>query len=155
VRPAAAAILQGGLAAATLDLAYAVLRQLGRGRDPEWTLQLVASGWLGQDAFAGGAPAAILGFVSHYGIVLAAAAAYWLAGLRLRALRTRPVASGAAFGIAVYLVMNFLVLPLSAFPFDPPHPPLVLLEGFVSHALLVGLPIALVCARHARRLHAS
>ena len=51
------------------------------------------------------------------------------------------------FGILVYLFMNFVVLPLSAFPFDLSYPPLRLLEGFVSHGFLVGIPIALAISR--------
>jgi hypothetical protein len=43
--------------------------------------------------------------------------------------------------------MNFVVLPLSAFPFDLSYPPLRLLEGFVSHAFFVGIPIALAMSR--------
>jgi len=42
----------------------------------------------------------------------------------------------------VYLFMNFVVLPLSAFPYHLKYPFLRLLEGFGSHAILVGLPIA-------------
>ena len=50
---------------------------------------------------------------------------------------------GALFGVLVYLFMNFVVIPLSAFPFKLSYPPLWLLEGFVSHAVFVGIPIAL------------
>ena len=45
------------------------------------------------------------------------------------------------------LFMNFIVLPLSAFPFKLTYPPATLLRGFVSHGLLVGLPIALASKR--------
>jgi hypothetical protein len=43
----------------------------------------------------------------------------------------------------VYLFMNFVVLPLSAFPFTLSYTPMRLLEGFGSHALFVGVPIAI------------
>ena len=53
------------------------------------------------------------------------------------------VSVGTIFGICVYLVMNFVVLPLSAVPFKLSYPPATLFQGFVSHAILVGIPIAL------------
>jgi len=55
------------------------------------------------------------------------------------------VPCGLAFGVAVYFFMKYVVLPLSAVPrvgsFEP--------AAMVGHALLVGLPIA-VLARPAK-----
>lgn len=137
------AVLVGGGIAATLDILYACVRSAGHGRSPEWVLQSVASGLLGKAAFESGAAGAALGLVCHYAILFVAAAVYLLASQRMPALRARPIACGALFGVAVYLVMNFVVLPLSAFPFHLSYPPMRLLEGFASHALFVGVPIAL------------
>lgn len=137
------AILTGGGIAATLDIAYAILRSGGYGRSPLWVLQSVASGWLGSDAFDSGAAGGALGLASHYAILFVAAALYYVASKQIPVLRSRAVACGTLFGILVYLFMNFVVLPLSAFPFDLSYPPLRLLEGFVSHGFLVGIPIAL------------
>jgi hypothetical protein len=62
-------------------------------------------------------------------------------------LRSRAVVCGALFGVLVYLFMNFVVLPVSAFPYQLSYTAARVLEGFVSHALLVGLPIALAIRR--------
>jgi hypothetical protein len=137
------AILVGGGIAATLDILYACVRQAGFGRSPEWVLQSVASGLLGNAAFESGPAGAALGLICHYAILFVAAALYLLASRRLLALRARPIVCGALFGVGVYLFMNFVVLPLSAFPFHLSYPPMRLLEGFASHALFVGIPIAL------------
>jgi hypothetical protein len=142
-----ASILVGGGIAALLDIVYAILRNGGRGRSPEWVLQSVASGLLGERAFEGGAGAAALGLGCHVAILLVAAFVYLQASLRLPLLRTHAVACGLVFGVLVYLFMNFVVLPASAFPFHLTYPPLRLLEGFASHAVFVGLPIALA-VRH-------
>ncbi len=149
-----AATLLGGGIAATLDLVYAIVRQAGRGRSPEWTLQSVASGWLGEDAFTSGSAGAVLGLLSHFVILVVGAGLFVLASLRFPALRSHAAISGLAFGVLVYLFMNFVVLPLSAFPFDLTYTAGRLLEGFVSHAVLVGLPIALA-ARRAGNMAAS
>ncbi|HSD73985.1 MAG TPA: hypothetical protein VLB75_04395 [Steroidobacteraceae bacterium] len=142
-------VLVGGGIAATLDLVYAILRQAGFGGSPLWTLQSVASGWLGEGAFTSGALGGVIGLVSHYGILLVAAAIYLAASKRVHILQTHALASGALFGVLVYLFMNFVVLPLSAFPYPLSYPPLRLLEGFVSHAIFVGIPIALAIRRSA------
>jgi uncharacterized membrane protein YagU involved in acid resistance len=142
-------VLVGGGVAATLDIIYAILRNAGYGMSPLQVLQSVASGWLGEGAFTSGMPGGTLGLVSHYGILFVAAAIYLAASKRLPVLQTRAVACGALFGVLVYLFMNFMVMPLSAFPYKLSYTPLRLLEGFVSHAIFVGLPIALAVRKFA------
>ncbi len=136
-------VLLGGGVAATLDLVYAILRNAGGGKPALWTLQLVGSGWLGPQSFDSGWPAGILGVVSHYSTVFVAAALYYVASRRAAVLRSQPWLCGALFGMLVYLFMNFVVLPLSAFPYQLTYPLPRLLEGFASHAVFVGIPIAL------------
>ena len=136
------AILAGGGLAATFDIVYAFIRSGQHGRSPLWVLQSVASGWLGNSAFEGGMPAGILGVLSHYSILFVAAGLYYVCSRRWVFLASRPIASGLVFGVLVYLFMNFVVLEHSAFPFHPSYPLPKLLEGFASHAIFVGLPIA-------------
>jgi uncharacterized membrane protein YagU involved in acid resistance len=62
----------------------------------------------------------------------------------------RAVLSGLLYGICVYFVMNFVVLPLSAFPTPITHTPSRMAINIVAHMLLFGLPIALA-ARAASR----
>lgn len=143
IRKPVVGVLLGGGVAATLDLVYAVLRNAGGGKPALWTLQLVGSGWLDAESFESGWPGGILGVVSHYGILFVAAALYYAASRRAPVLRSQPWLCGALFGVLVYLFMNFVVLPLSAFPYQLTYPPLRLLEGFASHAVFVGIPIAL------------
>ena len=143
------AILVGGGIAATLDIIYAIVRNGGYGKSPLWVLQSVASGWMGEGAFTSGITGGLVGLLSHYGIVFVAATVYLVASRSFPILGSRAMACGAIFGVLVYLFMNFVVLPLSAFPFDFPYPLARLLEGFVSHALFVGLPIAWAVRKYA------
>jgi len=108
----------------------------------------VASGWLGKQAFDGGMPAAVLGLLSHYGILFVAAALYLAASRRFPLLRHRAVTCGLVFGVGVYLFMNFVVVPLAAVPFELSYTPSKLAQGFLSHSVLVGLPIALAIRRY-------
>lgn len=141
------AIAVGGLAAGILDAIDAVVAfKLVLGFDPVPIYQFVASGMLGPSAFTGGAATALLGLGIHFLIAFSAAAVFTLASLRLPQLRRSALTYGALFGIGVYAVMNYAVIPLSRIPPSPFSLPLFL-NGVIGHALWVGLPIALA-ARH-------
>jgi hypothetical protein len=149
--PAAFAILAGGSIAATLDIIYAIVYSWLRARvAPIVIMQSVASGLIGRKAYEGGAAAALLGLVLHYSMAFIIAAIFWLASRRLKFMTERAVLAGFLFGICVYFVMNFVVLPLSAFPTSMTYTPVRMAINIVAHMLLFGLPIALA-ARAASR----
>jgi hypothetical protein len=137
------AILVGGLAAGVLDISYAFVASGLRGHGPVTVLQSVASGLLGRAAFEGGLATAALGTALHFFIATTAAAVYYAASRQLDLLVRYAVVLGMLYGIAVYLFMNFVVLPLSAVPFTGPRAIGPFVAGLVGHMLLVGLPIAL------------
>jgi hypothetical protein len=141
------AILVGGGTAAVLDIVYAFIRNGIGGRDPLWVLQFVASGIMGKDAFNNGVTAGAVGLLVHTLILLVAATIYYFASQKWVVLKTQSLLLGALFGIGVYLFMNFVAVPISAVPFRMTYDVPKLLEGFVSHAALVGLPIALAVKR--------
>jgi hypothetical protein len=53
------------------------------------------------------------------------------------------------YGIAVFLVMNLIVLPLSALHFRGPFQYLGLVHGILIHMFFIGLPIAWSVRRYA------
>lgn len=131
-------ILVGGFAAGLFDHLSAV-HSYGWG-----VSRGVASGLLGSSAFQGGAFAWTVGLLLHFFIAFAAAAIYCTASLRLRFLRDHWFVCGLFYGIAVFLVMNLIVLPLSAVPFKVgPFTVAGLRQGLLVHMLLIGLPISL------------
>jgi hypothetical protein len=145
-RHAIAGVFLGAVAAGVFDLMFAFWFFGMRGRSPEWILQSIAAGWLGAPAFGGGLTVAVLGAVSHFAIMLVAATLFYLACRHWRILRAHPVAAGLAFGVAIYVVMNFVVVPMSAFPYRPSHALRTVIISLAAHMLLVGLPIAMaVC----------
>lgn len=149
--PALPAILLGGFAAGILDIVYAISRSVLQGGTAERLLQSVASGLEGAAAFQGGWSSALLGLAAHCGILLAAAALYWWASGRLSVLWQQPWLAGPAFGLAVWAVMHWIVVPLSAAPFTITHTPAGLALGLLVHLFLVGLPIALATRWGRRR----
>jgi hypothetical protein len=144
------AALIGGLVAGALDIIYAFVWLGMSGRTPLWVLQTIASGWLGRAAFTGGIAAGALGLASHFGISIAAAALYGAAVRGSAWIRAHWIVGGITFGVLVYLFMNFVVIPLSAAPFGPSWTPRAFIQGFISHALVFGLPIAWVWHRRFR-----
>ena len=148
-RPSAyKAILVGGLIAGALDITYAcVFSYLRSGRKPVFILQSVASGALGRDAaLAGGNKTAALGLFFHFLIALIAAAVYYFASRVLRFMVTQAVICGILYGVCVYLVMNCVVLRLSAIHWTTwpwAYPKAQLIGGLLIHMFGIGLPIAL------------
>lgn len=142
-----AAIAVGGSILGVLDaLDATVALHLVLGLSPMPIYQFVASGLLGPSAFAGGVPTALLGLGLHFVIAFSAATVFVLAATRIPALVRAPVPWGLAFGVAVWMFMGKVVLPLSLVQPSPFHLGL-LLNGVIGHALFVGLPVALAARR--------
>lgn len=142
-------IIYGGLIVGVLDALDAMGFSGLHGVSPSRVWQFVASGLLGRAAFNGGMKTVALGLLIHFLVAFILAAIYYGASLYLPVLVRRAVLCGLLYGAAVYFVMRYIVTPLSA------APPLSfsvasLLNGLVGHALLVGLPVALV-ARHSQK----
>lgn len=145
-------ILTAGLVAGVLDAGDAVVVSLLRGGSAETMFQYIASGVLGRASFKGGVATSILGLLLHFFIATSAATVFFLAAARLRDLTRRPLLWGTLFGIAVYIFVNYLVVPLSAVPKGRRPPDLSLItNGVLASILLVGVPIAWITARKTNR----
>lgn len=138
-------IALGGIAAGTLDLIYICSLYASKGVSPVRIFQSIAAGWLGRDAaVAGGSATALLGLVSHFGIALVMAYAYYAFSRRWKTLIEHPLRYGALYGLLLYAIMTYIVVPLSAA--GGPEPPTwrwINLAHIAAHMLLVGVPIAL------------
>jgi hypothetical protein len=142
-------IVTGGVVAGTLDIAFACLFWAVKAGVPAQRIfQSVAAGLLGDASFEGGAATAALGLVLHYFIATSMSVTFYLVATRRPALVGRPVAYGVAYGLLHYVIMNYIVVPLSAAGGGGSKDPLWVALGIAVHALLVGVPIAL-CARRA------
>ena len=145
-------VLYGGLIAGTLDLSAAFISSwLRAGVGPVRVMQSIASGLLGAAAFTGGATSAALGVVLHFLIATVATAVFYFASRTLRLLIKQPITAGLLYGVAVYVFMNFVVIPLSAVPRRGGTPPLSgRIIGLLIIMFCVGLPIALIVRRFER-----
>jgi hypothetical protein len=146
----ARALLLGTLTVGVLDIVDAFVFFGLRGVPATTILHAIASGVLGRAAFSGGTGTAALGLALHFLIAFGVVAVYHLASRRFPALARNPLLLGPIYGVLVYLVMNEIVLPLSAAATGP-RPLPVLVNGLLIHAFGVGLPAALSAWAAGRR----
>ncbi|HEV2862288.1 MAG TPA: hypothetical protein VGX48_14855 [Pyrinomonadaceae bacterium] len=144
-------IVYGGLAVGVLDGLFAlVFYGLVMGAKTPRIFQSVAAGLLGASAFEGGVKTFLIGVLLHFVVATCIAAVYYAASLKLPVLIRRAVVCGLVYGLIAYLVMNYVVVPLSAIGWRP-FSFKSFLPAFVAHAPLVGLPVALVARRSATK----
>jgi hypothetical protein len=148
-RTIAGAVIAGAAGGVTI-LAGLALFDLVIFPVPGFTLaglfQFDASALVGKAAYASGAYVA-LGVVLHFVVAIGWAAGYAWSAERQRQLVTRPLFSGAVFGIIVYFAMQFMLFAANVYQ-NPS--PLEFDVGIVAHAVFYGIPVALINARFSR-----
>jgi uncharacterized RDD family membrane protein YckC len=75
------------------------------------------------------------------------ATAFMLAASRVPALIRRPILAGIAYGVLLWLVMYWIVLP-TRFGMPLPDTLWAVANRLFSHCILTGIPIALVARRY-------
>jgi hypothetical protein len=148
-RSALHTVLLAGCAGATIDILFAFAFfgwQLGV--TPTRVLQSVASGLYGRASYDGGLSTAATGLLAHYFIVIVAAWWYYLASRRIPALNRHYVVCGVLFGLAIYVVMTFVIVPLSAARMLPLTWNAVTIGQFLIHPV-IGLAIAAIVKKRA------
>jgi len=139
---AAQAIFYAGLLCGVLDITAAFITWAVQGVPPGRLLQGIAAGLLGPQSFNGGAATVTLGAVLHFLIAFSASAVFYVASRKIDFMTRSPILAGVLYGVCVYLVMYWIVMPLSRF-----HSPQTLartIVAIITHMVCVGLPISLM-----------
>lgn len=111
------AIVFAGFVAGTIDIGAAALINW---LNPVIILQAIASGVLGKASYFEGTRSALLGLVLQWGMSLLIAAIYVSSSRRLNWLSANWLRGGVAYGVVIFVVMNYFVVPLSAaWPLHP------------------------------------
>lgn len=140
---AAGVAIVAGLAAGLLDIPIAAaINQVG----PALILKVIASGLIGASAYHVGASAVWLGLLLQIVMSVIIAALYGAAARRIAWLNRRWLLAGLAAGVVIFVVMNMVVVPLSAMT-PRPHVTLLFVLLNLAAMLLYGVVIALVTAR--------
>jgi hypothetical protein len=141
-------VLLGGLLIAAGDIAFAITVWFS------WdaagfirVFQSIAVGVLGKASLEGGLPAALLGAALHLFMATMFVLACTLVSRRFPALLRKPFAYGPPYGVLLYIIMNFVVMPLSRVGASPSfkHPDTIAMS-VVAHMLF-----GTICMLFARR----
>ncbi|HKV28853.1 MAG TPA: hypothetical protein VJN90_11340 [Candidatus Acidoferrales bacterium] len=103
-----------GLVAGTLDIAENIIFNHFRGVTMKMIFQYIGSGLIGMKSFTMGAASVALGVAIHYAIAMTWTVIFYLLSRKLLILTRRAAISGIVYGGVVYVVMNFIVRPLTA-----------------------------------------
>lgn len=143
------AIGWAGLLAGCLDITAALVEAGLEGKSPVYLFQAIAGGLLGMSSFQGGLVTAALGAFFHFLIATTAAAVFYLASRKLKFLVKHAIPSGLLYGVAVYVVMRYFVLPISAYHVKIALPAVAdLVKDVAIHMFMVGLPISLMVRKY-------
>ena len=144
LRPIAIATAVSG----TLDILFAMILTVWFGREIPNMLRFVASGPF-PEATEWGTAGAALGLVVHFTLMAIMATVFVLLVRWRPILLGTPLLTGIGYGLATYVVMNWIVVPLR---FDSPLPPkpISIATQLFAHIALVGIPFALIVARTLR-----
>jgi hypothetical protein len=105
------AIAVGGLLAGTIDIAAAcVINWVS----PVVILHAIAGGVLGSASFHEGTSSAVLGLILQWAMSLLIAAVFVIGVQWLPALQRRWATAGLIYGVVIFAVMNYVVVPMSA-----------------------------------------
>lgn len=147
----AGTILKAGLLAGTLDISIASLQFFLRTeKNPVIVLKYIASAVFGRTiAYADGALMPLLGLLFHYIIAFGWTILFFYTCRKLTVLWKYPIPAGLLYGIFVWTMMKFAVLPLTKvapIPFD-------LAQAAIAAGILIvaiGLPVSLICSKYYR-----
>lgn len=143
-------IFTAGVIAGILDLGLAITYFTLRGWPVDAVPHAIASGLIGTRAFQDGIAITVLGVAIHFSIAFTVAAVYYAFSRAVAFANRHPVLMGTAYGLAVFAFMQYVVLPLSAEPHYG-HTTAWMVANVLSHIFFIGITIALITSRFARR----
>lgn len=147
-RPAWIQVLLGGVIIAVADMVLAITYWFSWDAAGLTKLfQVVASGILGAASKQNGTSAALLGAGLHLLMATMFVVAYALASRRWPVLLAKPIVYGCTYGIGLFVVMNFVVVPLS----NAPPSPALSHVSWVIWNIAMNLLFGIVCVVFSRR----
>lgn len=149
LQPVIKTILLAGLLTGLLDATAAMVQAyFWNDVTPDRVWKYVASGAIGRPAFSGGTGIVVLGLFFHFLNAFLFTVTFFFLYPLIRPYAPHIVITGMLWGIVVWAVMQFVVLPLSNIPPLPPFNFKKALPQIIIHMFCVGLPMALVIHRY-------
>jgi hypothetical protein len=136
-------ILQTCLLTGTLDALAAIL--ISYKIPPAVIFRFIASAWFGKEAMSGGTSMVLWGLIFHYLIAAIFSVTLFLLYPGMINIIRNKYLAGIAYGLAIWVIMNFIVLPFSNIPKSHGHLGLeALIKGISALIICVGTPVALI-----------
>jgi hypothetical protein len=139
-------IIVATLTCGTLDILFAMILTLWRGKQIGGMLRFVASGPFPQSTDMGAA-GSLLGLAVHFTLMAIMVAVFVVAARALAWLLDKPWLSGLIYGLLTYAVLNLVIVPMR-FPAAWPPSTLSITTQLFAHIFLVGLPTAYIARRY-------
>jgi len=150
IRPMTSDLSRGIFAAVavsgTLDILSAFVFGGMKDVGPGQILRYVASGPFGDSMRDGGLAAAALGLAVHYALMAIMVTLFFVIASRIEFVRRQWLLSGPLYGIAIYLIMYWVVVP-ARFGTMPKTDYWSVGNALFSHIVCVGLPMAFIASR--------
>jgi uncharacterized membrane protein YagU involved in acid resistance len=142
-------LLITSLLTGTLDAMAAIL--ISYKIPPATIFKFIASGWFGAAAFKGGTDMILWGLIFHYLIAAVfTVILFTLYPVASKIFRNKYL-TGIVYGLVIWAIMNYVVLPFSNIPNAHGHiDPLGLLKGIAALVICIGLPVALIADKQYR-----
>jgi hypothetical protein len=139
-----------GLVAGTLDISENIIFNAFRHITPYQIFQYISSGLIDGKSFTMGGASVVLGVGIHYTIAMTWTVAFYLLSRKLLFLTRHAAICGIVYGGAVYIIMNFAVLPLTRVPHARAAMTVASrVSGVLALLFCIGLTISLLVKRFA------
>lgn len=147
------AVLLTTLVAGTLDIMAAHIDQIIRtGAFPHRMFYVIAAGAIGLKAAFSNGPAVIaLGVFIHYFISFSFTLVFFLLYPAVTRVSKNKYVNILWYTLIVWLIMNFIVMPLTALPQKPFVFNMQQVTGFLILLVVFGLPIVLMTEKYYKR----
>ncbi|MBS1523278.1 MAG: DUF1440 domain-containing protein [Bacteroidetes bacterium] len=136
-------VLQTCLLTGTLDAFAAIL--ISYKIPPAVIFKFIASGWFGKEAMSGSTSMILWGLIFHYLIAAFFTVTLFFLYPRIVKILKNKYLIGIIYGLAIWVIMNYVVLPMTNIPKRHGHLELVsLLKGIAALIICIGIPVALI-----------
>lgn len=145
-------VCKAGIIVGTLDILAAFIQFYSKTqKSPIVVLNFIASGIFGKEAFTGGNKMAAFGLFFHYLIAFAFTLLFFALYPKLKKLIRNKYVLGLIYGLFIWLVMQFLIVPLSRVPVTK----FSIQGAIISISILIvciGIPLSWLAKKHFKSL---
>lgn len=144
--------LVAGLIVGVFDaIAASVYSYVLFGSSPDKVFRYVATGVFGKEAFTGGLVTAVWGLFFHFIAAIGWTVLFYLLCPKINFFSSSKFIAGVGYGIFVWLMMSFVVIPISNVPAAAFHFSLRTVIMIMIHMFIIGVPISYLANKYYSR----